>query len=58
MSSVVVADGDKVTITTSRLVLRGAREEDVESLYEVFSHPEVMKYWYFFYCVMRFNAEA
>jgi ribosomal-protein-alanine N-acetyltransferase len=58
MSSKVVPDGNKVIITTSRLVLRGAREEDVESLYEVFSHPKVMKYWYFFYCAMRFNTEV
>jgi len=32
-------------IKTSRLVLRWISEDDVDSLYEIFSHPEVMRYW-------------
>lgn len=45
MSSIMESGGDKVIITTPRLVLRGAREDDAEPLYEVLSDPEVMKYW-------------
>ena len=32
-------------ITTERLVLRWISEDDVESLYEIFSDPQVMRYW-------------
>lgn len=32
-------------ITTPRLVLRWISEDDVDALYEVFSHPQVMRYW-------------
>ena len=32
-------------ITTSRLVLRWISEDDVDSLYEIFSDPQVMRYW-------------
>jgi [ribosomal protein S5]-alanine N-acetyltransferase len=32
-------------ITTPRLVLRWISEDDVDGLYEVFSDPEVMRYW-------------
>ena len=32
-------------ITTERLVLRWVSENDVDSLYEVFSDPQVMRYW-------------
>ncbi|HEX6044147.1 MAG TPA: GNAT family N-acetyltransferase [Pyrinomonadaceae bacterium] len=32
-------------IKTSRLVLRWVSEDDVDSLYEIFSDPEVMRYW-------------
>ena len=34
-------------ITTPRLVLRWVSEDDVDSLYEVFSDPQVMRYWSF-----------
>jgi [ribosomal protein S5]-alanine N-acetyltransferase len=32
-------------ITTPRLVLRWISEDDVDGLYEVFSDPQVMRYW-------------
>jgi RimJ/RimL family protein N-acetyltransferase len=32
-------------IKTSRLVLRWVSEDDVDSLYEIFSDPQVMRYW-------------
>src|ERR1700752_292467 len=32
-------------ITTPRLVLRWLSEDDVDSLYEIFSDPQVMRYW-------------
>jgi RimJ/RimL family protein N-acetyltransferase len=33
------------TITTPRLIMRWASEDDVDALYEVFSDPRVMRYW-------------
>ena len=35
-----------MTITTSRLHLRAARESDLDAFHEMFSNPEVMRYWY------------
>jgi RimJ/RimL family protein N-acetyltransferase len=32
-------------ITTPRLVLRWISEDDIDSLYEIFSNPQVMRYW-------------
>ena len=32
-------------ITTERLVLRWVSENDIDSLFEVFSDPQVMRYW-------------
>ena len=32
-------------ITTQRVVLRWISEDDVDSLYEIFSDPQVMRYW-------------
>jgi len=32
-------------ITTPRLALRWTSEDDVDSLFEIFSHPQVMRYW-------------
>lgn len=32
-------------ITTPRLVLRWISEDDIDGLYEVFSDPQVMRYW-------------
>ena len=32
-------------ISTPRVVLRWISEDDVDDLYEVFSHPKVMRYW-------------
>ena len=32
-------------ITTPRLVLRWVSEDDIDSLYEIFSDPQVMRYW-------------
>jgi RimJ/RimL family protein N-acetyltransferase len=32
-------------ITTTRLVLRWISEDDIYSLYEIFSDPQVMRYW-------------
>jgi ribosomal-protein-alanine N-acetyltransferase len=38
--------GDRLpTLTGSRLELRWLGEEDVPALYEIFSDPEVMRYW-------------
>jgi RimJ/RimL family protein N-acetyltransferase len=37
--------GSKVEISTQRLVLRQAKEEDAEALYEVLHDPIVMQYW-------------
>ena len=33
------------TITTPRVVLRWISEDDIDSLYDIFSHPQVMRYW-------------
>jgi len=32
-------------IKTSRLVLRWTSEDDIDSIYEIFSDPQVMRYW-------------
>jgi [ribosomal protein S5]-alanine N-acetyltransferase len=32
-------------ITASRVVLRWISEDDVDGLYEIFSNPQVMRYW-------------
>ena len=32
-------------ITTPRLVLRWISEDDIDGLYEIFSDPQVMRYW-------------
>ena len=32
-------------ITASRVVLRWISEDDIDSLYEIFSNPQVMRYW-------------
>lgn len=32
-------------ITTPRIVLRWISEDDIDSLYEIFSDPQVMRYW-------------
>ena len=32
-------------ITTPRVVLRWISEDDIDGLYKVFSHPQVMRYW-------------
>lgn len=37
--------GSKVRITTERLVLRPAKEEDADDLYETLHDPTVMQYW-------------
>ena len=33
------------TIETNRIRLRWVTEDDVDALYRIFSHPEVMRYW-------------
>jgi ribosomal-protein-alanine N-acetyltransferase len=33
------------TIEAPRLCLRPVHEDDVDALYRIFSHPEVMRYW-------------
>lgn len=39
-------DWDRLpTVEASRLILRWIGEEDVDSLYDIFSNPEVMRYW-------------
>jgi hypothetical protein len=37
--------GGNVELRSPRLLLRGARDEDAEALYEAFSDPEAMRYW-------------
>ena len=32
-------------IKTQRLILRSAQKDDVDPLFDVFAHPEAMKYW-------------
>ncbi|KIW21641.1 hypothetical protein PV08_02221 [Exophiala spinifera] len=44
-SKVTVLGDGQVEIATPRLLLRAARENDVDSLHEAFSNPEVMRYW-------------
>lgn len=36
---------DDLTITTERLLLRPLAESDADSLFAIYSDPEVMKYW-------------
>lgn len=33
------------TITTNRILLRWVSEDDIDSLFEIFSDPQVMRYW-------------
>ena len=33
------------TITAPRVILRWISEDDIDSLYEIFSNPHVMRYW-------------
>ncbi|MGE5222108.1 MAG: GNAT family N-acetyltransferase [Omnitrophica WOR_2 bacterium] len=40
-----MAPFDPVTITTERLSLRFLSEADLPALYDIYSHPEVMRYW-------------
>jgi [ribosomal protein S5]-alanine N-acetyltransferase len=44
-TTVTHLENDKVTISTTRLVLRAAEAGDEEYLNEAFSDPEVMRYW-------------
>lgn len=39
-------ESGQVEISTPRLLLRSAREDDVQDLHEAFSDAEVMRYWY------------
>lgn len=48
MASAIDCVGGKVYITTERLLLRPAKEEDAEALHEIFHDPTVMLYWYGF----------
>ncbi|KAK6365522.1 hypothetical protein LTS17_011241 [Exophiala oligosperma] len=43
--TITAVDNGRVEISTSRLLLRAAQENDVDSLYGAFSNAEVMKYW-------------
>ena len=36
---------DSITIPTERLILRLLADSDAQSLFEMYSHPEVMRYW-------------
>ena len=36
---------EPITIPTARLVLRFLNKGDLQALFEIFSHPEVMRYW-------------
>ncbi len=33
------------TLTSSHVVLRALRDDDAPNLFEMFSHPDVMRYW-------------
>ncbi len=45
-------------ITTPRLVLRWISEDDIDALFEIFSDPQVMRYWSFGPLADRAAAEA
>ena len=47
ISGISQLDNGKVEISTTRLLIRGARHGDGVALYEAFRDPEVMRYWYF-----------
>ena len=36
---------DPVTLPTERLTLRLLTDSDTQALFEIFSHPEVMRFW-------------
>lgn len=36
---------EPVILTTPRLIVRPLTEDDVPALFDIFSHPEVMRYW-------------
>src|SRR5258708_7856811 len=36
---------EPITLSTPRLTLRFLNESDIPAAYEIFSHPEVMRYW-------------
>jgi len=36
---------EPISISTSRLTLRFLREADLPSAYDIFSNPQVMRYW-------------
>src|SRR5258706_14022154 len=36
---------EPITLSTPRLTLRFLNEADITAAYEIFSHPEVMRYW-------------
>jgi RimJ/RimL family protein N-acetyltransferase len=36
---------ESVKVTTPRLMLRNLMKADVPALFDIFSHPEVMRYW-------------
>lgn len=47
----------KVRITTGRLLLRPALENDAEALYEAFHDRKVMLYWYSISVAKRNQAD-
>jgi [ribosomal protein S5]-alanine N-acetyltransferase len=52
-------DGDKLpTLQAERVALRWLADPDVDALYEIFSHPEVVRYWSSPQMTSRREAEA
>jgi len=45
MASISRLSSGKITISTKRLLLRGALDSDTETMFKVLSDPEVMRYW-------------
>lgn len=39
----------KVEISTTRLLMRAAQDDDSTAVHDAFSDPEVMQYWCVFY---------
>jgi len=40
-----MTQAEPIVIPTQRLILRYLSETDLPAIYNIFSHPEVMRYW-------------
>ena len=48
---------ESISIPTQRLTLRFLNEADLPAAYDIFSHPEVMRYWSYSPWTDRSQAE-